>query len=68
VRRGNVGRDPAATDRHHLPLLRRRLHAHAHVQDNRIVKVTSPGDVSVTHGYLCIKGRFGCTFVEPGDR
>ncbi len=39
-----------------------------HVQDNRIVKVTSPADVSVTHGHLCIKGRFGFTFVEsPGD-
>jgi predicted molibdopterin-dependent oxidoreductase YjgC len=30
-----------------------------HVQDNRIVKVTSPGDHSITHGNLCIKGRFG---------
>ena len=30
-----------------------------HVQDNRIVKVTSPLDHSVTHGNLCIKGRFG---------
>jgi predicted molibdopterin-dependent oxidoreductase YjgC len=48
--------------------LGRRLHAHAHVQDNRIVKVISPGDVSVTHRYLCIKGRFGFTFVEPDDR
>jgi predicted molibdopterin-dependent oxidoreductase YjgC len=36
-----------------------------HVQGNRIVKVTSPSDVSVTHGHLCIKGRFGFTFVEP---
>jgi predicted molibdopterin-dependent oxidoreductase YjgC len=36
-----------------------------HVQDNRIVKVTSPADVSVTSGHLCIKGRFGFTFVEP---
>jgi len=36
-----------------------------HVQDNRIVKVTSPADVSVTGGHLCIKGRFGFTFVEP---
>jgi len=35
-----------------------------HVQDNRIVKVTSPADSSVTHGHLCIKGRFGFTFVE----
>jgi predicted molibdopterin-dependent oxidoreductase YjgC len=30
-----------------------------HVQDNQIVKVTSPGDHSITHGNLCIKGRFG---------
>jgi predicted molibdopterin-dependent oxidoreductase YjgC len=30
-----------------------------HVQDNRIVKVTSPADHSITHGNLCIKGRFG---------
>ena len=30
-----------------------------HTQDDRIVKVTSPSDHSVTHGHLCIKGRFG---------
>ena len=35
-----------------------------HVQENRIVKVTSPLDVSVTHGHLCIKGRFGFEFVQ----
>lgn len=35
-----------------------------HVQDNQIVKVTSPMDVSVTHGHLCIKGRFGFQFVQ----
>jgi predicted molibdopterin-dependent oxidoreductase YjgC len=35
-----------------------------HVQDNRIVKVTSPLDHSVTSGHLCIKGRFGWTHVE----
>ena len=38
-----------------------------HVQDNRIVKVTSPLDVQVTHGHLCIKGRFGFEFVHGGD-
>jgi predicted molibdopterin-dependent oxidoreductase YjgC len=38
-----------------------------HVQDNRIVKVMSPADVSVTGGHLCIKGRFGFTFVEPSS-
>jgi predicted molibdopterin-dependent oxidoreductase YjgC len=38
-----------------------------HVQDNRIVKVMSPADVSITGGHLCIKGRFGFTFVEPSS-
>ncbi len=35
-----------------------------HVQDNRIVKATSPLDHDVTHGNLCIKGRFGWQFVQ----
>src|SRR5216683_3030186 len=35
-----------------------------HVQDNSIVKVTSPLDNRVTHGHLCIKGRFGFEFVQ----
>ena len=35
-----------------------------HVQDNSIVKVTSPMDASVTDGHLCIKGRFGFQFVQ----
>ena len=35
-----------------------------HVQDNRIVKVTSPADHDVTYGNLCIKGRFGWQFVQ----
>ncbi len=35
-----------------------------HVQDNSIVKVTSPMDSSVTDGHLCIKGRFGFQFVQ----
>jgi predicted molibdopterin-dependent oxidoreductase YjgC len=35
-----------------------------HVQDNTIVKVTSPADHSVTNGHLCIKGRFGFSFVR----
>jgi len=30
-----------------------------HVQDNTIVNVTSPVDNPITHGNLCIKGRFG---------
>ena len=36
-----------------------------HVQDDRIVKVTSPLDHSVTSGHLCIKGRFGWRFAQP---
>ncbi len=35
-----------------------------HAQDEKIVKITSPLDHSVTHGNLCIKGRFGYRFVE----
>ncbi len=38
-----------------------------HVQDNRIVKVTSPRDHDVTSGNLCIKGRFGYEFVHVDD-
>ena len=34
------------------------------VQDNNIVKVTSPLESSVTHGSLCIKGRFGSVYVQ----
>jgi predicted molibdopterin-dependent oxidoreductase YjgC len=35
-----------------------------HVQDNQIVKVTSPLDHDVGRGHLCIKGRFGWQFVQ----
>ncbi len=35
-----------------------------HVQDNSIVKVTSPLDHDITRGHLCIKGRFGFAFVQ----
>ena len=35
-----------------------------HVQDNEIVKVTSPFDHEVTAGNLCIKGRFGWSHVS----
>ncbi|MET8851052.1 2Fe-2S iron-sulfur cluster-binding protein [Amycolatopsis sp. NPDC004625] len=35
-----------------------------HVQDNEIVKVTSPHESPVTHGNLCIKGRFGWQHVQ----
>jgi predicted molibdopterin-dependent oxidoreductase YjgC len=35
-----------------------------HVQDNEIVKVTSPQDHDITSGNLCIKGRFGFQHVQ----
>jgi len=35
-----------------------------HVQENQIVKVTSP-DHDITRGNLCIKGRFGFQHVNP---
>jgi predicted molibdopterin-dependent oxidoreductase YjgC len=35
-----------------------------HVQDNQIVKVSSPDDHDITHGNLCIKGRFGFQHVS----
>lgn len=35
-----------------------------HVQDNRVVKVTSPLDHDVTGGMLCVKGRFGYEFLN----
>jgi predicted molibdopterin-dependent oxidoreductase YjgC len=38
-----------------------------HVQENEIVKVTSPHDNPVTHGNLCIKGRFGFQHVQNRD-
>lgn len=39
-----------------------------HQQDGQIVRVTSPLDRSVTHGHLCIKGRFGWQFVQIQDK
>lgn len=38
-----------------------------HVQDERIVTVTSPVDHEVTSGHLCIKGRFGWQYVHGTD-
>ncbi|MHB1499617.1 MAG: 2Fe-2S iron-sulfur cluster-binding protein [Candidatus Dormibacteria bacterium] len=38
-----------------------------HVQDNEIVKVTSPLDHDVTQGHLCVKGRFGYQFVQQRE-
>jgi predicted molibdopterin-dependent oxidoreductase YjgC len=34
------------------------------VQDNEILKATSPFDQTVTRGNLCIKGRFGWQYVQ----
>jgi predicted molibdopterin-dependent oxidoreductase YjgC len=38
-----------------------------HVQDNEILKVTSPFDHDVTLGNLCIKGRFGWRYVQERE-
>jgi predicted molibdopterin-dependent oxidoreductase YjgC len=35
-----------------------------HVQENEIVKVMSPVENGVTHGHLCVKGRFGYQYVQ----
>jgi predicted molibdopterin-dependent oxidoreductase YjgC len=35
-----------------------------HVQDEKIVKATSPLDQEITNGHLCIKGRFGWEWVN----
>ena len=39
-----------------------------HVQDQKIVKADSPIENSVTHGNLCIKGRFGWQFVNVTEK
>jgi predicted molibdopterin-dependent oxidoreductase YjgC len=39
-----------------------------HQQDGQIVRVTSPLDHSVTHGNLCIKGRFGWQYVQIREK
>jgi predicted molibdopterin-dependent oxidoreductase YjgC len=38
-----------------------------HMQDNEVVKVTSPHDAPVTHSNLCIKGRFGYQHIQNRD-
>jgi predicted molibdopterin-dependent oxidoreductase YjgC len=38
-----------------------------HVQDNEIVKVTSPLDNDITSGHLCVKGRFGFAYVQQRE-
>ncbi len=40
----------------------------AHVQDERIVKVTSPLENGVTQGNLCVKGRFGFEYANVPDK
>lgn len=39
-----------------------------HVQDRAIVKVGSPLESEVTHGNLCVKGRFGFEYVNDRSR
>jgi predicted molibdopterin-dependent oxidoreductase YjgC len=39
-----------------------------HVQDERIVKVTSPLDNQVTAGNLCVKGRFGFEYANVDEK
>ncbi len=39
-----------------------------HVQDQKIIKVTSPFDNDVTRGNLCVKGRFGFEYVNRTDQ
>jgi predicted molibdopterin-dependent oxidoreductase YjgC len=39
-----------------------------HVQDQRIVKATSPIEKDVARGHLCIKGRFGWQFVQIREK
>jgi predicted molibdopterin-dependent oxidoreductase YjgC len=38
------------------------------VQDDAIVKVTAPLENDVTHGNLCVKGRFGTVYVQNRDQ
>jgi predicted molibdopterin-dependent oxidoreductase YjgC len=38
-----------------------------HVQEEQIVKISSPVSSTVTNGHLCIKGRFGFSFVCGGS-
>lgn len=38
-----------------------------HVLDNQVVKVTSPMDHPVTHGMLCVKGRYAYQYVQIED-
>ena len=69
ARRGHVGRGSARPQTDTIcPYCGVGCTLTLHVQDNKIVKVTSPPDHPVTHGNLCIKGRFGFQHVQnlPG--
>jgi predicted molibdopterin-dependent oxidoreductase YjgC len=39
-----------------------------HVQDEKIVRVDSPTENGVTHGNLCVKGRFGWQYVQIREK
>ena len=43
------------------------LDLHVDRESNEIVKVTSPEAHTITHGFLCVKGRYGYSFVEAGE-
>ena len=61
---GRVARGRADGDRDDCPYCGVGCSLELHVQDNRIVKVTSPADHDVTRGNLCVKGRFGFGHVQ----
>ncbi len=39
-----------------------------HVVDNRVIKITGVEDVSPNYGSLCVKGRFGYSFIDSPER
>ena len=39
-----------------------------HTRDNRIVKVSAEPGLGISHGQLCVKGRFGCDFINHEGR
>ena len=59
-----MGPVAADGDRDHRPYCGVGCAVELHVQDDKILKVTSPLDSTVTEGHLCIKGRFGFEFVN----
>ncbi|KKL50692.1 hypothetical protein LCGC14_2302950, partial [marine sediment metagenome] len=38
------------------------------IRDNRIVKITSEPHLGINGGMLCVKGRFGCDFIDSSER